>query len=136
MLVDLDSAEPMMFSMLHVTCSCNFHAYIPIFCFYHIDIKLFGAFLRVSLPPSLFLALVFSMAPKHKSTPSQNPLRFKPSFSSSLSDSTPSHVRFHDDKVCKDFLENFSRRGIHSERQVVLSDFFYTDLPTVIYNRG
>ena len=45
------------------------------FCFYHIDIKLFGAFLRVSLSPSLFLALVCSMAPKRKSTPSWNPLR-------------------------------------------------------------
>jgi len=33
-------------------------------------------------------------------------------------------------------LENFSRRGVHSERQVILLDFFYTDLPTVIHSRG
>ena len=106
------------------------------FCFYHIDIKLFGAFLRVSLSPSLFLALVCSMAPKRKSTPSRNPLYSGASSSSSPSDSTPSHVRFRDDKACKDFLENFSRRGIHSELQVILSNFFDTDLPIVIYSRG
>ena len=47
------------------------------FCFYYIDIKLFGAFLHVSLSPSLFLALICSMAPKRKSTPSWNPLRFR-----------------------------------------------------------
>ena len=51
-------------------------------------------------------------------------------------DSTPSHVRFHDDKARKDFLENFSRRGIHSECQVILLNFFNIDLPTVIYSRG
>ena len=33
-------------------------------------------------------------------------------------------------------MENFSLRGIHSERQVVLSNSSDTDLPTVIYNRG
>ena len=36
----------------------------------------------------------------------------------------------------KDFSENFSRRGVHSERQVILSDFSDTDLPIVIHNRG
>ena len=46
------------------------------FCFYYIDIKLFGAFLHVSLSPSLFLALICFIAPKRKSTPSWNPLRF------------------------------------------------------------
>ena len=45
------------------------------FCFYYIDIKLFGAFLHVSLSPSLFLALICPMAPKRKSTQSWNPLR-------------------------------------------------------------
>ena len=33
-------------------------------------------------------------------------------------------------------MENFSRRGVHSERQVILSDFSDTDLPTVIHSRG
>ena len=63
----------------------------------------------------------------------------KPSEASSSSspiDSTPSHVRFRDNKAHKDFLENFSLRGIHSERQVVLSNSSDTNLPTVIYNRG
>ena len=33
-------------------------------------------------------------------------------------------------------MENFSRRGNHSKRQVVLSDFSDTDLLIVIYSRG
>ncbi|KAK9983387.1 hypothetical protein SO802_032912 [Lithocarpus litseifolius] len=73
------------------------------------------------------------MAPKRKSTPSQNPLCFGASLSS---DPTPSHLRFRDEKARKDFSENFSQRGIHSERQVILSDFFDTDLPIVIYSRS
>ena len=56
--------------------------------------------------------------------------------SSSFADPTPSHVRFRDDKTRKDFLENFSQRDIHSERQVILSDFSDTDLSTIIYSRG
>jgi len=62
------------------------------------------------------------MALKHKPTPSQNPFHS----GASTSDSTPSHVLFHDEKARKDFLENFSGRGIHSEGQVVLSDFSVT----------
>ena len=83
---------------------------------------------------SLFLALVCTMAPKCKSTPSQNPLHSRASTSSF--DPTSSYVRFRDDKAWKDFSENFSRRSIHSERQVILSNFFDTDLPTIIYSRG
>ena len=74
------------------------------------------------------------MAPKHKSTLSQNP--FRSGASTSSFDLTPSHIRFHDDKARKDFSENFFQRGIHSKRQVILLDFFNTDLPTVIYIRG
>ena len=33
-------------------------------------------------------------------------------------------------------MENFSRRGIHSKRQVILTDFADTDLPSVIDSRG
>ena len=73
------------------------------------------------------------MAPKLKSTPSPNLLHSR-AFSSS--DPTPSSIQFCDDEARKDFSENFSRRGIHSERHVVLLDFFDTDLPTVIHSRG
>ena len=84
---------------------------------------------------SLFFlfTLVMSMAPKRKSTSAQNPLRSGASLSSDLS---LYNVRFHDDDAFKAFSENFSRRGIHSERQVVLSDFVDTDLPFVIHSRG
>ena len=88
--------------------------------------------MSLSLSLSL-LALVCSMAPKRKSTPSQNPLRFR---ASSSSDPTPSHVRFRNDKAWKDFLENFCQRGIHSECQVILLDFSDTDLSTIINSRG
>ena len=77
--------------------------------------------------------LVVSMAPKRKSTPAQNPLR---SGASSSTNPSPSTVWFRDDDAFMAFLENFSRQGIHSERQVVLSDFADTDLPSVIHNRG
>ena len=73
------------------------------------------------------------MAPKHKSTPTQNPLH---SGASSSTDPSPSTVRFRDDDAFKAFLENFSRRGIHSERHVILLDFADTDLPSVIHSRG
>ena len=76
--------------------------------------------------------LVCSMAPKRKSSPPRNPLR---SGASSF-DSMPSLVQFRDDKAHKDFSENFSPHGIHLERQVILSDFFDNDLPTIIYSRG
>ena len=74
-----------------------------------------------------------SMTPKHKSTPARNPLRSN-AFSSF--DPSPSHVWFRDDDAFKAFLENFSRRGIHLERQVILSEFADTDLRSVIHSRG
>ena len=74
-----------------------------------------------------------SMAPKRKSTLAQNPLHYG---ASSSSDPSPSTIRFRDDDAFKAFSENFSRRGIHSERQVVLSDFADTDLPSVIHSKG
>ena len=73
------------------------------------------------------------MAPKRKSTPARNPLR---SGASSSSDSAPLSLQFRDDDAHKAFLENFSRRGIHSERQVILSDFADIDLPSIIHSRG
>ena len=119
----------------------HFHAYVPIL-YLSFDTKMFGAFLCVcvfvcvcvcmSLSLSLFLALVCSMAPKHKSTPSQNLL----CSGASSFDPTSSHVRFRDEKAKSNFSENFARHGIHSKRQVVLLDFFDTNLPTINYNRG
>ena len=123
-----------MLLLLHVTYSCIFHAYIPSFIFI-LTLICVGAFC-MSLSPSLFLLVNCSMAPKRKSIPSQNPLHSGASFSSSPANSNPSHVRFRDDKACKDFSENFSQRGFHSECQVVLSDFSDTNLPTIIYCRG
>ena len=84
------------------------------------------------LPLNLF-TLVVSIAPKCKSTPAQNLLC---SGASSSTDPSPSNVRFYDDDAFKAFSENFSRQGIHSERQVILSDFADTNLPYVIHSRG
>ena len=96
--------------------------------------EFFGAFLIVYFfSLSILFTLVMSMAPKHKSTPARNPLR---SGASSSSDPSPSNVRFRDDDAFKAFSENSPRRGIHSERQVVLLDFADTDLPSVIRSRG
>ena len=96
--------------------------------------ELFGAFLIVSFfPLFLLFTLVVSMALKCKSTPSQNPLR---SGASSSSDPTPSHIQFIDESARKDFLKNFSQRGVHLECRVILADFADTNLPTVIHSRG
>ena len=75
------------------------------------------------------------MAPKHKSTPTRNPFH---SWSSSFSDPLiPSlHVKFRDEKAHQDFFENFSKRGIHLERHVILSDFSNTPLPDGIHTWG
>ena len=91
--------------LLHVTCSC---IYMHTYSFFNIlaIFELFGDFLVVSFfPLSLLFTLVVPMAPKHKSTPSQNPLR---SGASSSSNPTPSHIRFRDEDVRKDFSKNFS----------------------------
>ena len=73
------------------------------------------------------------MAPKRKSAPSQNLLRSR---ASSSSDPTPSHIRFRDEDARKDFLEKFSRQGVHSERRVILVNFADTNLPRVIHSPG
>ena len=105
-----------------------------LFSIYLLYLNCFGTFLIVSLFLPLFLlTLVVSMIPKRKSAPSQNPLR---SGASSSFDPTPSHIRFSDEDTQKDFLENFSRRGVHSEHRVILVDFTDTDLSTVIHSQG
>ena len=108
------------------------HTYSFSICLLYL--KLLGTFLIVFLSLPLFLfMIVVSMAPKRKSTPAWNPLYSR---ASSSSDPTLSHIRFRDDDAFKAFSENFSRQGIHSECQVVLSDFADTDLPSVIHSRG
>ena len=72
------------------------------------------------------------MAPKRKYTTARNPLHSR---ASSSSNSAPLSLRFHDDDAHKAFSENFSRRGVHSERQVILADFTNTDLSTVIHSQ-
>ena len=96
--------------------------------------ELLGTFLIVFLSLPFFLfTLVMSMAPKRKSTPARNPLH---SGASSSSDSAPLSLRLRDDDAHKAFSENFVRRGVHSEHQVILADFVDTDLPTVIHSWG
>ena len=68
------------------------------------------------------------MAPKRRSTPARNLFH---SSASSSSDPTLSHIQFCDDDAFKAFSENFSWRGIHLERQVILLDF-----ASVIHSRG
>ena len=132
-LVRLDWAKPMMQFLLHVTCSCISHAYVLYFSIYLLYLNYFGAFLIVSFfPISILFTLVVSMAPKRKFTPARNPLHFG---ASSSSNSAHLSLRFRDDDAHKAFSENFSRRGVHSKRQVILVDFTDTDLPTVIHSR-
>ena len=97
-LVGFDWTEPMILLMLHVTCSCILHAYVLIF----VSIIWYKTiwFFSVCLSLSFFRSVA--------------------SFFASPSDSTPSHIRFHDDKARKDFSKNFSWRGFHSKCQVVL----------------
>ena len=119
--------------LLHVTCSCISHAYVLLFNIFDIFENFWDFSDCLSFSPSLLFTLVVSMAPKRKSTPARNPLRFG---ASSFSDPTLSHIQVRDDDAFKAFLENFSRQGIHSECQVILTGFADTDLPSVIHNRG
>ena len=82
--------------------------------------------------PSLFLVtLVMSLAPKRKSIPARNPLH---SGASTSSNHAPLSLRSHNNDAHKAFTKNFSRRGIHSERRVILGHFADTDLPTIIHS--
>ena len=92
MLIGLDWVEPMMqiFFFLHVTCSCTFHAYV-LFFFWVLCCD--GAFLFLYV--SLSLSDSLRMAPKHKSAPSRNPLRFE----ASSFNPTLLHIWFCDKKA-------------------------------------
>ena len=95
-------------------------------------VNCFGTFLIVSFSLPLFLFMfVVSMALKRKSTLARNPLH---SGASSSSNFAPLSLQFHDDDAHKAFSKNFSRRGVHSKRQVILADFADTNLPTVIHS--
>ena len=114
--------------MLHV------HAFPMRISIYLLYLNCFGANLIVSFSLSLSLfTLVVSMALKRKSIPARNPLHSRASLSS---DFAPISLQFRDDDAQKAFSENFSRRSIHSECQVILVDFADIDLPDVIHNRG
>ena len=131
-LIGLHWAEPMMFffftrhMLMH--CSC-----IHTFSFSYLVLFVDGVFLFVSLS-SLSLSLSHSsrMAPKHKTTLSQNPFLSW----TSCSNLTPLSIRFCDVKARQDFFENFSKHGIHSECHVILSYFSDTALPIVIHSWG
>ena len=102
------------------------------FSLYVLLLLLLGTFLIIFLSLLLFLfTLVVFMAPKRKSTPARNPLR---SGASSSSDPSPSNLRFRDDDAFKAFSENFSRRGIHSEHQVVNMVMTFVLHPLSHYN--
>ena len=103
MLVGLDWAKPMMFLLLH---HMFLLLHVTIFSSLLILICAWYFYACPSLPLSLSLSiwLVCSMAPKKsKSTSSQNPLHS----GASTFDSTPSHVRFRDEKANQDFSKNF-----------------------------
>ena len=132
--IGLGWAHDVFFFTLHVTCSCISHAYVLSFPYIWYIWIAWDFFDCSSLFLPLFLfTLVVSMAPKRKSTPAQNSLH---SGAFSSSDPSPSNIWFRDDDAFKAFSENFSKWDIHSERQVVLSDFADTDLPSVIHNKG
>ena len=112
------------------------HAF-PMHMYYLFNIlvifELLGTFLIVFLSLPLFLfMLVVSMTPKRKFTSARNPLRFR---ASSSSDFAPLSLRFCDDDAHMAFLENFSRQGVHSERQVILANFVDTNLPIIIHSQ-
>ena len=130
-LVELDWAEPMMQFLLHVTCSCISQAYVLFFQYTCYIWNMLGLF-WLSLSLSFLFTLVVSMAPKRKSTSSQNSLHG----ASSSSDPTPSRIQFCDEDARKDFSENFSQWGVHSEHRVILADFTDTDLLNVIHSQG
>ena len=119
--------------LLHVTCSCIPHAYVLYFQYTFYIWNVLGLFwLSFSLLLFSFM-LVVSMAPKRKSTLSQNPLRSR---TLSSSDPTSFDFQFHNEDAWKDFSRKFSWQGVHSERRVILADFADTNLPDVIHSRG
>ena len=135
-LVGLDWPEPMMLFILHVTCSCILmHMFFPFNIFFDIFWTLFGLFWLISLSLSLPFSVYVSLLLWH---PNVNLLHPKTLFVLGhllLLISPPFSVQFHDEKAKSDFFENFSRWGVHSKHQVILSDFSNIDLSTVIHRQ-
>ena len=75
------------------------------------------------------------MAPKRKSNSTRNPFCSRSSSASNLP-VPPFHVQFRDEKAHQDFSENFSKRGVHPEHHMILSNFAGTPLPDVIHTQG
>ena len=95
--------------------------------------ELLGTFLIIFLSLPFFLfTIVVSMALKRKSTLAWNLLHSSASLSF---DFAPLSLRFYDDDAHKAFSKNFSKWGVHSERQVILADFADIDLLTIIHSR-
>ena len=104
-----------------------FSMHMYVFSHILIIVNCFGTFLIVFFSLTLLLVtLVVSMVPKCKSTLAWNPLH---SGASSSFDHALLSLRFCNDVAHKAFMENFSRRGIHSERRVILGRFTDTYLP-------
>ena len=119
-LVGLDCAERKMFLLLHVTYSCIFHAYVPLFSIFLILILLV-----------LFLSLSRLVCAWHLSASLLHPRTY---FFSGHHLLLILLILMSGSVMIK--TKNFSRYDIHSKRQVILSDFSDTDLPTVIHSRG
>ena len=60
-LIGLDWAKPMMFLLLHVTCLCIFHAYVPFFSF-SLILLLIDTLLSLCLSLSLSVSLSLSLS--------------------------------------------------------------------------
>ena len=71
-MLGLDWAKPMMLLMLHITCSCIFHAYVPLFLYFLILICLVIFCMFLSLSLSLSLVTLWHL--------NKNPLRPKTFF--------------------------------------------------------
>ena len=97
-----------------------------LFSIYLLYLNCFGIFLIVSLSLPLFLfTLVMSMAPKRKSTPSQNPLH---SGALSLSDPTPPHIS----SVMR-MPKRTSRRTFLNEVFIRNAESFWRTSPTLTF---
>ena len=112
--------------LLHVTCSCIPHAYVLSIQYILIYLNCLGFFwLSLSLPLFFLFTFVVSMAPKCKSTLSQNPLHSR---ASSSPNPTPSHIRFRDKDARKAFSENFL-----DEAFILNTESFWWTSLTLIY---
>ena len=118
---------------LHVTCSCIIHAFVCLFTYsYYCELCWSFSDCFFLSPLYLLVTLVVFMALKRKSIPARNPLH---SSASTSSDHAPFSLRFCNDDAHKAFTKNFSRRGIHLERRVILGHFADTNLPTITHSR-